>query len=406
MFFDLLDVPSLQRHSLFKGDSFVEKYTWSITDVKNTSSKDIMIYLIMAVVLLLLVLLGYWNYSLHKDYEELASEYDGYKAKSASEISTLLARNSALDIELARIRSDLSDLSRNHSRLSSDYDMLSDNYHVIQAEAKDTMSKIADYENELQSSIEWFGYNSKLRHDSAETYLENKCLRKDDFDCSVKTGCFYLVNQEYLDLEYKYDTETSSETDKLQSLREFADSGGGDCEDYSLFFKAEWNYLTEDCEGMEIESWHFGDDPGKVYLDYNEGWYLSDASEITFEDYRYPNIVCGNMYDPNTKRINGHCVIALTETVIRSSSDFDALDNAVLIEPQNGMYLGRVNRDSSDTYVIGQGHQYSRTDSSINRVITDSDFYLYSASYEEWQSYGQFLEELAEQRKALEVLVD
>ena len=358
-------------------------------------------YLYIAIIILLgLVLLLFFKIdSMSKAYSELASEYDSYRQETVLRINQLETNISSLKYSLAS--------------LNETYNKLSRTYIVLKKEVDSTIQKIDVYETELQESMEWFKTNSVL--DTSEEqqevmdYLEDDCFERKEDTCYIKTGCFYLVNSNKLGLRYNLDVITSGELDKLQSISEFIENKGGDCEDYSLFYKAEYNSVLEECGNIDslnimLEVWIPTQDSADWYeLDFSRTWYLKSAREINMEEgYVYPNIICGSIYDLNSGDVSGHCVIVFTNIKIESKQDIDKFENAPIIEPQDGRYMGLVGDTSSGIYLMTEDNYKNPPDSYIYEIITDNDLFLFSKEHGEWLSYSVFDEEL--HAKKLELL--
>ena len=182
---------------------------------------------------------------------------------------------------------------------------------------------------------------------------------------------------------------------------------GGDCEDYSLFYKAEFNYVLNQCldagaDNIIIEGWTPSEDEEERYfVEFSKNWFLWGATEITIpKGFIYPNIVCGNLYDFSKKDTGGHCVIAFTKNKIKSIKDINELNNAPMIEPQNGLYLGLINDESSKTYILTK-ENYDITYSYVNLIVTDKDQFLFSDKHREWLGYSIFKDDMEENRKIL-----
>lgn len=347
-------------------------------------------------IFLVILLLSFSVYTFIEK-RNISEEFSEYKEKKREEIRTyeenlddLRERNRNISSRLDLLMKDYRELNSSYAQLREDYEELRDEYRLLESDVDETLKKIDEYEKNIEESMEWFSDNSKV---DRIWRLENECMQESGDKCYIKTGCFHLINSEYLDIEYKEDLETTGKEDKLKSLEEFKKEGG-DCEDYSLFYKAEWNYLKDKCEDKEIvmDTWKMNDKGDRYWADFDHDWYLDNVENLETEGYRYPSVVCGDMFDPNTGRINGHCIVAFTKEEILSTSDISYLDKAVLIEPQDGHYMGRLN-GTSGVYLDASREQY------VYQVITDNDHFLYTDG---WQSYSGFLEELRQQEQKLD----
>jgi hypothetical protein len=342
------------------------------------------------------------NSNLSNELDLLYEEYDALGIN----FDILRRTYDTLDEEYGLLRGNYDNLGKeygsletNYHNLRSIYSSLDENFNDLVTELEETITMIEDYETEIRKSMEWFRTNSVLEEEFIEPSLDT-CIRLEGDTCRIKTGCIHLVNAKLLEMRYIPDLETSNQRDKMQNLSSIFKNKGGDCEDFSLLYKAQWNYLMEQCGNSKIvvEGWESstGD---KYALDYEQNWLKDNAKAVVFSDYKYPSIVCGNMFDPNSGRVNGHCVVAFTKKEIKSVKDLSELDKALLIEPQNGKYLGLINDKSSEVSLRGLNNQYS---SYIYQVITNNDHFAFSNS--KWQSYSGFLQELATHRMNMQNL--
>jgi len=271
------------------------------------------------------------------------------------------------------------------------------------------------YKSEIETSMAWFSTNAVLgksgMEETAKHDLANKCYDFSDGTCKIKLSCFYLVNSEFLKLEYKIDNVTSKKEDNLQSISKFIDNGGGDCEDYSLFYKTEYNYLLQDCKGeggrnIVLESYEYSTNFADiVILDNQNYWYVNNANEKNLpEGYEYPNIICGNIYDLNSQQVNGHCLLAFTRNKIENINDLSELNLAPMVEPQSGLYMGLINDPSSNVTLIS-GYM-ANSQSFIYEVITDNDLFLFDSENSEWLSYSNFYQKLDEEQVKLKSIIN
>ena len=219
--------------------------------------------------------------------------------------------------------------------------------------------------------------------------------------CYINLGCFYLLNYVHLELKYRSDYSIYSKTDKLSSITEFIQNKGGDCEDYSLFFKAEYNYAMNKCKGNEIhlEAWKYpdidysslNDKAEMIWLNYPKTWYLDGVVKVDISKNIFPNIICGSLFDATVNTTMGHCMLAFTSNKIETISDFKYLEDAYIIEPQLGLYLGNLNNENSGVYLLDEYVLYTDSITSwVDSVITDNDYFLFNRENLTWQSYGAF----------------
>lgn len=310
------------------------------------------------------------------------------------EINIILANNAEVVNEL---KTQYSGLEQNYFALDKDHTTLNKEYSGLKQETNNLIADIDIYKKSIEESLEWYKQNSLLdnsiEQQKVKEQIASNCFEINGNECRIKLGCFYFINSEKLHLEYQTDYSLYSKKDKISSINKFITNAGGDCEDYSLFFKAEYNYAIEQCNGKKIilEGLEFSKDSSERYwVNFQKTWYLDNVVKIEITGYIFSNIVCGTMYDPISKKSNGHCIIALSNKKIESISDLELLDNSYLIEPQDGSYLGNLNKKNSAIYLINKdrGEDDSIT-SWIDTLITDEDFYLFN-NETLWQSYNSF----------------
>jgi len=336
------------------------------------------------------------------------------KSELDATYSKLLSDYRSLNASLNKLNSDYEALNDSYSQLSTEYSGLNASYLTLRVETEKVLGKVDDYEKNLQDSMSWFRTNSdlsgigdRLKTERVQYGLHDNCYRIEGGMCKIKTGCLWVVNEHYLGLSYRTDIETTHTNDTLLSLQDFIRNWGGDCEDYSLFYKAEMNYILSKCmEGGISQSSIMleGFNPGgseDYFLDFKTAqetrYYLPDTLPAVLKNgYIYPVEVCGNIYDLNQDVVTGHCIIAFTRNRINSIDDIRAeLNLAPMIEPQTGEYMGLVNDASSGIYLASDSNMGDK-DSYIYMLVTDGDHMLFDEEKGAWISYSGFSEELAE----------
>jgi len=266
-------------------------------------------------------------------------------------------------------------LKEENSRVISDSTSLQEKMGEVEIEVEKTLDQLTEFENTVKDSIAWFKRNVNIKDN--EKYAK---VRQDLEQCISYTGactidlkCIHNVNEEN-EFEYKLDEETSDKDDFLQDLDKVFDNQGGDCEDISLLYRAEYNYLLDTCLANHTR---------------NDITLKTGEQEIK-NTYMY--IVCGT-WDPE-KVVNewgGHCMVALTKEPI--------LDN----EPQNAQFEGEMGKSASikvfDNGVAPDTLHY------IYFVITEKDlliFYTYSDEIN-WMGYQDFLSLAQDLREKVEI---
>jgi hypothetical protein len=297
-------------------------------------------------------------------------------------------------------------LNDSYNQLSSAYSGLNASYFDLQLETEGLISKVDNYEQNLQNSMQWFktnanlsGINDSVKTEQVQYSLRDNCFVIEGGKCKVKTGCLWVTNTK-LGLEYKSDIEYTYQADRLLSLQDFVKSYGGDCEDYALFYKAEMNQILDECgnyvpSNIALEAF-VGGGQDDYFLDFNTEqetrYYIPQAQPFQMKTgYIYPNVVCGQLYNAGTEQISGHCVVAFTKNKIKTISQlWTELNGAPLVEPQNGEYMGLINSNSG-IYLASATQQH---DSYIYIVITDEDEFLFDEENEVWLSYSSFSQDL------------
>ena len=285
------------------------------------------------------------------------------------------------------------DLKNNFENLDQEHTLVLEDYNTL-------ISEIGVFKKNIEESMEWFKENSIIDNlknaRRIKNYLKDCVVCRNDY-CNIKTACIYLINKNELLLEYQFDQVTSGAEDKLQSLQSFMDNKKGDCEDFSLLFSAEIRYLLDYVRSLDkipiIEGIIETDTTRKYWIIENK-WYYSEGieEEILSEQYIYPYVVCGNLFDPNTEEYNGHCVIGFFDREVNNKLDLESIETIKLIEPQNGFYLGSA---------INNGLFSVNNKDQIFSIITEDDYYLNGYRLLKnndlsWYSYGYYLEKIKE----------
>jgi len=342
------------------------------------------------------------------ELQESILEKENKISELNSKISLLEKSFSTIKENYRELKEDFNELSIEKTDLEGRYSDVSQEYSELKKAVDETIQEINEFEEKINESIQWFKNNSKLGNSQSETTvkagLNARCITANEQSCYAKSGCFYLINlmEPYGNLEY-----LSDENDKLLSIRDFLANGGGDCEDFALFYKAEINHFLEKCreagsKEIEFESYELVyNSKLKYWLDNINNWYIEGATKVDLkEGYVYPNVVCGNILDLQTGEIGGHCVIALTKNQIKSTMGiYKELNGAPLIEPQDGSFMGYINSDS--LIFINENGDNTFGESQIYWVITDDDYYSFDLNEYKWTSYHYYLEKIQKQKEKL-----
>ncbi|PLW80218.1 hypothetical protein C0585_03640 [Candidatus Woesearchaeota archaeon] len=357
-------------------------------------------------IVLLLILITFSVFQTYKVYEKKSqisdlesqiSQLDYQLSESRSTESELKRSLDERYDELEEVKSNYEEILSNYTQLNDDFSDLSKDYVDFDKEINEYIIKVENYQKDIEESISWFRENEKLGNSSIEKLLsydlKDECLKIDGSVCEINLGCFQLINKKEYNMSYKFNESDQKSETYILSLVDFLDAQGGDCEDYSVFFKAEMNTLLGECDYKQVTpyAW-FRNDSDKYFLDEKESIYLPNASKIEFPDYKYPTVVCGNFFDENLDAIVGHCLVALSIEEISLEEDLRYLGGSILIEPQNGEYRGILNSESSGIYLLDENS--NDVESYVYAVITGNDYYIYKVEENVWNSYQEMDEGL------------
>lgn len=361
----------------------------------------------LIIVALILLILNVYQYISYTNLKEL---YINYKEKAEADIEKLVLEKKNLTYELQNsiyenqklseknknLENLYSQLNETYTKTVENYTFLNKEYQNLKDEAKTLLTKLDEYEEKINESMGWFSLNSNIENmnnslkKSIQDDIKSECYRIVFDECRIKTACFYLVNDEFYGLRYLTDVSLYKKNDKLASLEEFLSNKGGDCEDYSLFYKAQINYVLGKCKDKRIvlESYFPSENGARYFVNFRETWFIRDVEVKELEQGNtYPYVVC-YLTEPSL----GHCVVAFSRYKINSSDQIYLLDGAELIEPQDGSYLGE----------IGKEIRLPVNPNQINElmiVINNND--LYSFDENGWTGYQDFKTRINEMRNEL-----
>lgn len=383
---------------------------------------------LVVVLVLLLVVVSYLAYESHSRAERLSKEFTLVKAQLTSlqervqELSLSLKNASQ---EIQNQRKVIASLEKNNTDLQKqleektyklkvkekELEKKNEQLSALQGDINRTLAELEEYEERLNERMQWFQDNSNINsfddYYSFEKMLRSKCLQTAHGTCSINLACLSFVNTHEKGLSYKTDEETSQESDALQNLESILMNEGGDCEDFSLLFVSEINYLRGFCRSLgsdDLEFTGFVPGNGVFYVENSKAYYLANAEARSLpEEYNYYYIACGNFPEaPNVETnsdVVGHCVVAFSDEPITSSEDvYNSLRKAILVEPQTGEVLYDLRTDTE---------MYVPLNSTVGRkyflylVITNSDAYEFNEKSGDWKGFGDFLNFINEQKERL-----
>lgn len=252
-------------------------------------------------------------------------------------------------------------------------------------------SDLAALETNINESMSWFKGNAALP-ESYGTQLEIFKRRMYD-DCvdnnELNLACLsYLMENTAFSIHYRTDSE-KGKADFLQSVKQTIDSGWGDCEDYSLIFKAELNTIKAAHSGLiPVAFTGGGTGEFRVYpkesIPVSESesyWYVPNAKKVELGslDSLYPYVICFRQTEQN-----GHCTVALSQNRIENSGQLSLLMGAQVFEPQSGQYLGTVGNE----YAVCASSDCLYEYRAIMLVISDDQLYKFENGA--WTSYADY----------------
>ena len=291
---------------------------------------------------------------------------------------------SALSSELQDREDQITSLQQQLVQTESDLQAAETTLQEAEEEISAIKDETEDMAERIEQSIDWFSSNSELpstlKVDRFINKAEDGCIDGDE----LNLGCISYLMAEELEFSYKLDPEG----DTLYSIDDIVERKGGDCEDYSLFFKAVLNHIGED---LKLEAWEPGTGRYELYTDYETQtiWYYDDTDGKKIHGDLNPYVAC-YYYDRYGEVWIGHCIIMLTEQEIDSpdSISMETLSDAQFFEPQDGKYMGTMGDQFGTCY---DGEENCEDEfNNIVFIITDGD--LFEFSNNRWNYYGGYLE--------------
>lgn len=341
------------------------------------------------------------------DNRNLRTELAGVEANlslAQNELSMTEADLRTKNRDVERQQDEIENLTLALGNRTVEVEGLSEQLNDSEAELEDTKNMLGQatedierirsealaMDEQINESISWFRNNSALPATLKADRFMNKVEKSCENDGVLKLACVTYLMENELGFSYKDDPTG----DRLYSIEEIIARKGGDCEDYSLFFKAFLNEMKR--QDLEIEAWTEGMDDYKVYEDTSSGryWYFTDTRGIGVGNTKdsNPYAVC-YFYDTSGEMTIGHCIIMLTNRTIATPDDITNanLAGSALFEPQDGHYMGHVGKEFS---VCEDGDaNCDFTDNALAFIITDSDLYQFSEG--KWDYYEGRNEEIS-----------
>lgn len=317
-----------------------------------------------------------------------ANKYLKDQIAQLNQDSKVLEENfNALKKSLELLKNENQKLKDSNSKLLQESASLSSAMKSTKIEVEQALEKLNDFETTVKNSIKWFKENTNIQNYSEYEKIRNElnaCMQMNE-NCNINLKCIYNVNKKN-GIRYRYDEDTTGKEDFLKDLKLIYRQYGGDCEDFSLLYRAEFNYLLDKC-----------------LINYSrDDIYSIAADPKTGNSFRidedYMSIICGT-FDPKEVigNVAGHCLNTLTKKPIKSSDDiYPQIDQGVMVEPQLGEFYGYMN--STNHVKLFDDGTVPDTLYYLDFVITDDDLYIYDPYSEKvkWGGYHDFLEESAQ----------
>ncbi|MCX6772776.1 MAG: hypothetical protein NTV88_03320 [Candidatus Micrarchaeota archaeon] len=272
-----------------------------------------------------------------------------------------------------------------------------------QAKVAAISTDLFSLETNINASMAWFKVNAQLP--TANIHLLDIFKTRMISDCvdgsELNLACIsYLMANTAFNIHYRTDPQSTGKADFLQSVEQTIESQWGDCEDYSLLFKAELNYARQAQHGLSIVTFAGGGNGDfRVYpkesipLSGSDSyWYVPNAHKIQLGSLDSINayVICFRADSQN-----GHCTVALSQNRIENSGQIQLLAGAQVFESQTGQYLGTVGNE----YTVCSSNDCLYQARAIMLVISDSDLYKFENG--EWTSYSDYLARVNAARQEL-----
>ncbi len=389
--------------------SFAADKQFKLLGAKFQHMKKIMPVLFSISIIALIVLsigfafLFFENNSLKADIADSNEQYTNQEQALKQEIAVLKSKINQKDAELGSLRLNLSERETELTSLYKDLAEAEQKLNETEAELQskqttleeyteefnELSSDIEDIESSLNDSLQWLSENSKMSVQT-EYFISYSDMKCND-DGELNLACIPLFMDRHIGFTY-----IDEPNDKLNSIDEMVEKGGGDCEDYSIFLKA----LLNDYEGSpKLIAWEA--EPGSTFIVHTTStkeWYYEDSASVDLgrlKDY-HPVVFC-YVTSYTIVRLEGHCIVALPESEIAANEDIAFLEGAKTFEPQTGEYTGRIGTDFNLCY-DDQSCGYYPGDSII--IISDNDLFQYIDG--QWKSLAEYQGKADELKERIE----
>jgi uncharacterized coiled-coil protein SlyX len=315
---------------------------------------------------------------MQSSYAALSKKYEKSQSDLANTESQLLQSGNDLALAQARLLQAEKALNESKQDLAGQ-----------QQKADAIKSELTQLETTINSSISWFRENAYMP--ANYSWASDIFMSRVMSDCtdrgSLNLACVsHLMENTAFAIHYREDKVSSGKDDFLQSVKQTIDSGWGDCEDYSLIFKAILNSARQKNASLNIMAWQPAESGEfRVYPKETPGetgpyWVYSNAKAANMGSPSHAYVICYSVDESS-----GHCTVALSNSDVQSSSQVPSLQGAYAFEPQNGRYLGKL----GDSLSICTSSGCKQQGGKVWLVISDSDLYMYGDNG--WQGYADYV---------------
>jgi len=324
---------------------------------------------------------------LQSSYASLSKKYE----KSQGDLASTQSLLQASEGNLALVRSQL---LQTEKELNVSRQSLAGQQQKVDA----LNEELSALESTINSSISWFRDNAYMPENhswAADIFMDrvmSDCVDKG----SLNLACIsHLMENTAFAIHYRSDIISGSE-DHLQSVKETIGLGWGDCEDYSLIFKAILNSARKENSSLNVVAWQPAESGEfRVYPKETPGetgafWVYSNAKAANLGTPSHAYVICYSV-----DAASGHCVVALSASDVQSSSQVPSLSGAYAFEPQSGRYLGKLGEMLS----ICANSGCKSTGGKIWMVIADNDLYMYGDNG--WQGYADYLSRVQDEKASI-----
>lgn len=333
--------------------------------------------------------------SANSNITTLQGANSGLEAKVAVQQEEIALTRKTLQETLANLNSTRSELSNKESELGN----LTRNMNEVKKQFIEIQGEVLGVSQSINESIQWFkdnsampalgSFNNSLSNLWYEGFIDGAqrdCIFPSASGNTLNLACLNFLSGRSLSFKYKIESP-----DRLYSVKEMIENEGGDCEDFSLFTKALLNTIRAGSysKDLVLEAWIPSSGYKYTVLESGkEKWYIDNAQGVLLGQLNklHPYVMCYTVTE-----FEGHCIVALSKSAIKSISDISGLSSAYTFEPQDGEYMGIIGKDF---HVCKNGEDYCGGSSNdITFIISEDDLYEFKGG--EWTSYGYYSSSVA-----------